>query len=133
MSSTALNTYKKVGIESKVLAATPAKLIELLFDGAVNAITHAKTAMSDGNMAETGRLVSKAATIVSEGLMGGLKMEEGGSLAGNLASLYEYIVRLLLKSQLEKNPDGLEEAKRLLLELREAWSEAVVGAELKAA
>lgn len=133
MSSTALNTYKKVGIESKVLAATPAKLIELLFDGAVNAITHAKTAMTEGNMAETGRLVSKAATIVSEGLMGGLKMEEGGSLAGNLASLYEYIVRLLLKSQLDKNPDGLEEAKRLLQELREAWGEAVVGAELKAA
>ena len=133
MTSTALNTYKKVGIESKVLAATPAKLIELLFDGAITAITSAKIAMGDGNVAETGRLINKAATIVSEGLMGGLKMEEGGELAGNLASLYEYIVRLLLKSQLDKNQDGLEEAKKLLLELREAWSEAVVGAELKAA
>lgn len=133
MSSTALNTYKKVGIESKVLAATPAKLIELLFDGAVNAITNAKTAMSQGNVAETGRLVNKATAIVIDGLMGGLKMDEGGALAGNLASLYVYIAQLLSKSHLEKNPDGLEEAKRLLLELREAWSEAVVGAELKAA
>jgi flagellar protein FliS len=131
MSTVALNTYKKVGIESKVLGATPARLIELLFEGASGAIMAAHTAMRAGDPAETGRFIGKASAIILDGLMGSLRSDQGGELASGLHSLYDYIARLLVQSQLDKNPDGLLEAKRLLGEVHEAWTEAVMTPERK--
>ena len=115
MATTALNTYKKVGLESKVHSATPAELIELLFEGAIKAISAAHAAMTTGDVAETGRLLKKATVIVIDGLKGGLSVEKGGAVATTLAQFYDSIEHMLMKAQLHKKPDDLLEAKRLLL------------------
>lgn len=115
--------YARVGMESDVMSANPHRLITLLFDGADTAIRAAAVHLHDGDRAEKGRAISRALDIVNRGLLAALDRERGGELAGRMASLYDYIARLLLRANLRDDAAALEEARRLLGELASAWRE----------
>ena len=115
--------YVRVGVESDVMSASPHRLITLLFDGADTAIRTAAIHLRDGNVAEKGKAISKALDIVNNGLLAALDRERGGELAGHLASLYDYIARLLLRANVRSDLSALEEAGRLLADLGGAWRE----------
>lgn len=117
------SAYVRVGVESDVMSASPHRLIALLFDGADSAIRTAAIHLRDGNVAEKGRAISRALDIVNNGLLASLDRERGGELAGNMASLYDYIARLLLRANLRGDLSALEEAGRLLCDLGAAWRE----------
>lgn len=119
-----VNAYKKVGLETKVAAASPQRLIELLFDGAVSAIGRAIVFLRDGDVASMGQSINKANAIVLDGLLGSLNKEKGSDVADNLASLYEYISMTLLKANIYKSEEMLVEAKDLLSGLGDAWKES---------
>lgn len=116
-------SYAQVGLESDVLSASPHRLIVLLFQGADTAIGTALVHLSDGNVTERGRAISKALDIVNNGLLAALDRERGGELAERMGALYGYIARLLLKANLHSDAEALQEARRLLKELASAWSE----------
>lgn len=115
--------YARVGVESDVMSASPHRLITLLFEGADNAIGTAEVHLRAGNKAEKGKAISKALDIVNLGLLAALDFERGGELAERLASLYDYISRLLLNANLHDDATALEEARHLLGELGSAWRE----------
>jgi flagellar protein FliS len=120
----ALNSYSKANVDAGVAGASPHRLIVMLFDGALAAITKAKAHMSSrevNDIAEKGRCISKAVAIIEDGLMASLNMEVGGDLAQNLRSLYEYFVYRLVNANLENNIDALNEVSERLMELRDAW------------
>lgn len=119
----AVNAYKKVGLETKVAAATPEKLIDLLFDGAISAVNKGIVALQSGDVAALGQSTGKASAIIVEGLMGSLKIENN-EIGRNLLQLYEYISTLLLKAGLERSEEKLVEARDLLADLSGAWKEA---------
>ena len=56
-------------------------------------------------------------------VLAALDREKGGELADRMASLYDYIARLLLNANLRNDPDSLDEAGRLLADLGEAWNQ----------
>jgi flagellar secretion chaperone FliS len=115
------NAYAKVGMETGVAAASPHKLIVMLFEGALLSIASATQKMKDGDIAGKGQAISKAITIIDSGLRASLNKEAGGAIALSLDSLYEYMGRRLLMANLENNPAILEEVHRLLQELKGAW------------
>lgn len=115
--------YVRVGVESDVMSASPHRLITLLFDGADTGIRTAAIHLRDGNAAEKGRAISRVLDIVNNGLLAALDHERGGELAGRMASLYDYIARLLLEANLHNDLAALEEAGRLLGDLGSAWRE----------
>ncbi|ATJ84641.1 flagellar export chaperone FliS [Halomonas beimenensis] len=117
------STYAKVGVESGVMSASPHRLIVMLFDGAQAAIRAARIHLEAGNIAEKGTSISKALDIVNNGLAAALDAERGGEVAENLASLYDYIVRLLLSANRHNDVDKLDEAERLLDDIASAWRE----------
>lgn len=117
------NAYAKVGVETGVMSASPHQLIVMLFDGAKMAIRTARLHMSNGNIAEKGKAISRALDIITQGLMAGLDREKGGDIAENLAMLYEYIGRLLLQASLNNDVSKLDEAEGLLAEIDSAWRE----------
>lgn len=119
--------YARVGVESGVMSASPHQLITLLFDGAASAIRAAALHMREGQVAEKGKAISKALDIVNNGLLAALDREKGGELADHMASLYDYIARLLLTANLRNDSDSLEEAGRLLADLGEAWRQIQPG------
>ncbi|MGZ8289029.1 MAG: flagellar export chaperone FliS [Telluria sp.] len=116
------NAYAKVGIETGVMAASPHKLIVMLFDGALTAIRNAQAHMKAGNIPEKGSQISKAIKIIENGLRASLDRDVGGEIAHGLDSLYEYMGHRLLMANLNNQPELLEEVHRLLSELRDAWN-----------
>ena len=115
------NAYASVGLETGVAAASPHKLIVMLFDGALTSLTIALTEMHAKNIAAKGRAISKAIRIIEDGLRASLDKSAGGEIAGSLDSLYEFIAKRLVQANLENKPEYIEEAQRLLGELRGAW------------
>ena len=115
------NAYASVGLETGVAAASPHKLVVMLFDGALTSLAIALTEMRAKNVAAKGRAISKAIRIIEEGLRASLDKSAGGDIAGSLDSLYEFIARRLVQANLENRPEYIEEAQRLLGELRGAW------------
>ena len=117
----ALNTYKNVGLESGVAAADPHKLILMLYQGALLAISSAKKQMQNKQIAEKGASISKAIKIIDEGLKACLDVEAGGEIGKNLNDLYEYMNQRLLIANLKNDPTMLDEVSNLLTELKGAW------------
>lgn len=113
--------YARVGVESGVLAASPHQLITMLFDGAASAIRTAGLHMDNQLPARKGEAISKALDIVNNGLLAALDREKGGEVAERLASLYDYIARLLLNANLHNDRASLDEAGRLLEDIASAW------------
>ncbi|RTR04521.1 flagellar export chaperone FliS [Halomonas nitroreducens] len=113
--------YARVGIESGVMSASPHRLIVMLFDGAQASIRAARIHLETGNLTEKGQAISKALDIVNNGLAAALDAERGGEVAENLASLYDYIVRLLLAANRHNDLEKLDEAERLLDDIASAW------------
>ncbi|PRY64585.1 flagellar protein FliS [Vreelandella songnenensis] len=117
------NAYARVGVESGVMSADPHKLIAMLFEGAQTAIRAARIHMQGGNTGEKGKAISKALDIVNNGLAAALDQEKGGEIAERLASLYDYIARLLLTANLRNDEESLNQAEQLLENIASAWRE----------
>lgn len=113
--------YARVGLETGVAAASPHQLIVMLFDGAFTSLTIALTEMHAKNIAAKGRAISKAIRIIEEGLRASLDKSQGGEIAGSLDALYEFIANRLVQANFENKSEYIEDAQRLLGELRGAW------------
>ena len=121
--TTAINAYTTVGLETSVATADPHKLILLLYQGALLAISSAKNQMLRKEIAAKGKYISQAIMIIEEGLKASLDKNAGGELAQNLSDLYEYMSQRLLIANLKNDVAALDEVSRLLSELKGAWEE----------
>ena len=119
----ALDAYSKAGVESNIRDASPHKLISMLFDGALVAIGMAKIHMRLNQIPEKGLAISRAISIIDEGLKISLDENVGGELARNLKSLYEYLSNRLLTANIHNDVEALDEVARLLGELKGAWDQ----------
>jgi flagellar protein FliS len=119
--SRAVNAYARIGVETGVGSASPQKLILMLFEGAIAAITSAQQHLRLNNIAVRGEAISKAISIIDGGLKASLDLSVGGELAKNLSELYQYMGRRLLRANLKNDHAGLEEVRQLLLQLMGAW------------
>lgn len=116
------SAYARVGLETEVHVASPHRLIEMLFDGLLNAISQAEGAMQRGEREAKTNALMRAVRILDEGLKGGLNLEDGGELAGQLQGLYGYASLRLTQANLNNDLQALAEVRRLLEPVREAWS-----------
>jgi len=116
-----VNAYAKVGLETGVAAASPHKLIVMLYDGAMVALLSAINNMKSSDIAAKGASISKAITIIDNGLRASLDKSAGGEIAENLDALYDYMSRRLLQANLKNDVGAVEEVHGLLSNLREAW------------
>ncbi len=118
----ALKSYAKVHYRANVEIASPHRLIDMLYEGAIERIVQAKGAMEFGNIELKGNKINSAVSIVG-GLRESLNEESGGDLAMNLDGLYVYIQGLLSAAHLKNDASKLDEAVTLLSDLRSAWKQ----------
>lgn len=121
VSQNAAKAYATVGIESRVNGADPHGLIVLLYEGAITALTRAKSHMERNETAEKGRAIAMAVAIINEGLQASLDMKSGGEIAANLDALYEYMGQKLLLASIKNQPEIIDEIANLLTDLKGAW------------
>lgn len=112
--------YAKVGLETDVQAASPHRLVAMLFDGVFDAMSQAAVAIQNGNTELKGRSLSRAVRILDEGLRAGLDLS-AGQLATDLRELYGYVCMRLTQANLRSDLAAVEECQRLLSPVREAW------------
>lgn len=117
----ALRQYQKLGIESEVSHASPHRLIQLLFEGALGRLAVAQGAMERGDIAVKGEMLGKAIGIIS-GLRSSLDMESG-ELSERLDQLYEYINLRLLEASTQNDVAKVAEAIQLLKTIKSGWDE----------
>jgi flagellar secretion chaperone FliS len=92
----------------------------MLMDGALQRLAAARGAIEHGAMDSKGRLIHRVVDIIDE-LRASLNLEAGGGIAANMADLYDYCGRLLLRANLENRTELLDEVAHLLREIRSAW------------
>ncbi|MFT3802864.1 MAG: flagellar export chaperone FliS [Burkholderiaceae bacterium] len=115
-----VGSYQTMSVETGLANASPHKLIEMLYDGAIEAIVRARGALARGDVPTRTAAIGKAIRIVDEGLKAALD-PRGGELSTNLDELYAYITRRLLVANLESSDAPLAEAAELLGQLRDGW------------
>lgn len=116
-----VNAYAKVELETGVLAASPHKLITMLFDGAKVAIDKAILHTQNKEIAAKGRAISHAISILNDGLRASLNKDVGGDIAISLDALYGYMAMRLVEANLHNDITKLNEVNQLMSELRGAW------------
>ncbi|MBI1422992.1 MAG: flagellar export chaperone FliS [Gammaproteobacteria bacterium] len=116
----AVKQYSQVGVTSGVEQASPHRLIQMLMGGAIDRIAIAKGAMERKDTANKGANISWAISIV-DGLRASLDKNAGGEIAQNLDDLYDYMIRRLMRANMEDNPDLLDEVLSLLRSIKSAW------------
>ena len=115
--------YRNVGLDTELASASPHKLILMLLEGALMAVSTAGSYMAEKRIAEKGQAISKAIDIITNGLKSSLNYEAGDELAERLGALYEYMCTRLLYANLRNDRAALDEVASLLREIKSGWEE----------
>jgi flagellar protein FliS len=116
-----VNGYAKVSIETGVLAASPVRLIVMLYDGAITACHSAIGSMQRKEIEQKGAMLSRAIMIIESGLRLSLDKKAGGEIAESLDALYVYMSGRLASANVRNQPEQVQEVIKLLLDLKSAW------------
>ena len=116
-----VNAYAKIGMETGVLAASPNKLIIMLYEGAISACHSAEGYMLNKDIANKGAMLSKAISIIESGLRLSLDKKVGGEIAQSLDALYAYMSKRLMTANIQNKPELIQEVIKLLVDLKGAW------------
>ena len=116
--SVAHNIYAEnnVGIES------PAKLIEMLYEGILRFNAQAKKAIKDENLEKKVYWTNRSTAIITE-LITVLDMSQG-QVSEYLEGLYAYEISLLSAACLHNATDKLDDVSNVFKSLLEAWRES---------
>jgi flagellar protein FliS len=117
----AAKSYSNLDVETGVASASPQQLIIMLYDGAIQSLRAAKIGIMNRQAAEKGREISKAISIIDDGLRAALDVDAGGDIARNLMGLYDYMSNRLLLANLKNDIKMIDEVAKLLVELKGAW------------
>ena len=115
--NTAHNIYAQnnVGIES------PAKLIEMLYEGILRFNAQAKKAIKDGDIEKRVYWINRSTAIITE-LISNLDMSQG-QISEYLEGLYSYQIQVLSQASSEKSVDKVDGCSNVFRSLLEAWRE----------
>ncbi|MBQ0759884.1 MAG: flagellar export chaperone FliS [Zhongshania sp.] len=116
----ATQAYASVGAQSRVSAASPHRLIQLLMDGALDRLAIAKGHMQRREVPQKVNAVNRTMSII-DGLRMSLDHNIDPAMSDNLENLYDYMNRRLLLANINNDVAGLDEVSSLLRELKEAW------------
>jgi flagellar protein FliS len=113
--------YQDVQVDTGVGAASPHRLIEMLFEEFIASCARARGAIRARDIQEKGRAIGRAVRIIEEGLRGGLNMKDGGDLARVLQDLYAYIAVRLTHANLHSDDAAIAECVALVQPIYDAW------------
>ncbi len=109
-------SYKKLQVDT----ASPISLVLMLYDRAIVLLNKAKNEISEKRYEAKGHTLDKTSEIIFE-LLTTLDKDKGGEIASSLANLYNFVLREITDANTNQNTKALENAIKILSELRESW------------
>jgi len=119
----ALRQYQKVSSVAQTSEASPHRLVQMLMEGGLDRLAQAKGALSRGQIAQKGLMLSKAIEILG-GLRTGLDPEKSGGDPASLQdldALYAYMMKRLSQANLKNDPQMIDEVAKLLITVKSGW------------
>jgi len=113
-----INSYN----QSNLNIENPAKLILMLYEGALRFANFAKKYIIENDIENKVKYINKTTDIFVE-LINSIDFEKGGQIAYYLNGLYAYQIELLAKANAENNTEYIDQVMHVLKELIEAWKE----------
>jgi len=107
---------------TKVLTADPKRLVLMCYEGTIDNLKIGKQQIAQKDYEGKARALTKAQDIIDE-LLCALDYEKGGSIAKNLDSLYNYMLRRIIHVDLKNDLRAVDEVIGMLTELKAAWEE----------
>ena len=118
------NKYIKQYQANNITTATPEKLMIMLFDGAVQFLQKAKTAIEAKNLQERAANIEAARKILRE-LMRTIDLENGNDVSKSLFRLYNRMAMKLIKANVSKNVTLIDEVIDDLVNIRWGFQKAI--------
>lgn len=115
-----LNQYQ----ENEILTASREQLLIMLYDGAIRFTRQAISGVEIDDHDQRRYGVSKALAIITE-FSNSLDRGIGGQIADDLDALYDFMIREMTQANLKNDISKLQVVEKLLVELRQTWSEAI--------
>jgi flagellar protein FliS len=107
-------------LESEIFVAGPVRRVQLLYEGAIEAIGKARASLARKDIRGRTAQVNKAILILTE-LMSALDHSSGLPLTKTLAELYDYSQRRLLAGNSAQSDVPFAEVEELLKTVLEGW------------
>ena len=118
------NKYIKQYQTSNITTATPEKLMIMLFDGAIQFLQKAKTAIEEKKLQERSTNIEMARKIIRE-LMRTIDLENGNDVSKSLFRLYNKMAMKLIKANVSRNCDMINEVIDDLTNIRWGFQKAI--------
>jgi len=123
-------SYLKSYRESEVASAGGTRLIIVAYDGAIGFLRRARLAIAEERPSEAVSHLLRAEKVVLH-LMASVN-PSAGAVAENLTRLYSYVVERLGTVAASPRTEAIDDALRVLEELRGAWDEIAQREEVSA-
>ncbi len=117
-----LQIYRQQQVQHEIEQASPVRLVVMMYDKAVALLRQSVLHMDRNNAKEKGEALNRAVEIIGE-LQAVLNRKEGGVVAQNLDSMYEFMIRSVTLANLNNDPQPLGSVLKVLEELRTGWQE----------
>ncbi len=114
--------------QSAILTSNPKKLIQMLYERAVEMIGMSISEIEDSE-ARNSFLVRAEEIILY--LNSILNMEKGGEISKNLRALYDFIYRQLVDGNINSDVKKLKLSRDLIQELLDTWKKASMRTEVQ--
>ena len=119
MSAKAARAYASNDVHGGVVDSDPIELVVLVYERALDHLKLGKAALEQGEYGID--FFTKANDLIQKGLLACIDYSQGEDIAQNLAAIYEWTLREIIKGRVEKSPEKIQEVIDVLSPLYEGW------------
>ena len=121
MNMRAHRTYADNQRETSVSSAKPVELVAMVYQRLLDHLQTGKVQMSEG--LDSSDSFTKAIDLITTGLESCLDKEKGGEIAQNLAFIYDWAGKEIIRARLRRDPEMIQGVINAFIPLAEAWLE----------
>ena len=121
MTMRAHRTYAANQRETSVSSAKPVELVAMVYQRLLDHLQTGKVQMSEG--LDSSESFTKAIDLITTGLESCLDKEKGGEIAQNLAFIYDWAGKEIIRARLRRDPEMIQGVINAFVPLAEAWLE----------
>jgi len=116
------NAAHNIYAQNNLEIESPAKLIEMLYEGILRFNAQTKKAIKDGDIEKKFYWANRSIAIITE-LIATLDLEQEGDVSVYLLGLYNYQIQSLSKATAYNEIEKIDEVSKVFKGLLEAWRE----------
>ncbi|WP_153913915.1 flagellar export chaperone FliS [Shewanella sp. TC10] len=115
-----IKSYRKVSLDSEIAVASPHRIIQMMFDGALLRLAQSRYAIETQDLQGKGVAINKAIGIIN-GLNNSLNMDVKDSVASNLSDLYDFMLRRISEANMNNDVKAIDDVTVILRTIKEGW------------